>query len=146
MAEGFRFSHRLKVRYSEIDGQKIVFNAHYLTYLDVAVTEYFQEGLELDVVELADQGTFDFVVAKTTLAYKSSARLNDWLTIWCRTSKIGNSSMIMEFQIIREGESTPLLEAEIIYVSYNPLTHEKQAVPQFVRERIEQFEGKQITK
>lgn len=145
MAEGFRFSHRLKVRYSEIDGQKIVFNAHYLTYLDVAVTEYFQEGLEMDVISLAEQGEFDFVVAKTTLEYKGSARLNDWLNIWCRTSKIGNSSMTMEFQIIREGESSPLLEAEIIYVSYNPLTQLKQPVPKFVRERIEQFEGKEIS-
>ncbi|MGM0902812.1 MAG: acyl-CoA thioesterase [Bacillota bacterium] len=146
MAEGFRFSHRLKVRYSEIDGQKIVFNAHYLTYLDVAVTEYFQEGLEMDVLSLAEQGEFDFVVAKTTLEYKGSARLNDWLNIWCRTSKIGNSSMTMEFQIIREGESTPLLEAGIIYVSYNPLTQLKQPVPGFVRERIEQFEGKELAK
>jgi acyl-CoA thioester hydrolase len=146
MTEDFHFSHRLKVRYSEIDGQKIVFNAHYLTYLDVAVTEYFQEGLEMDVMQLAEQGTFDFVVAKTTLEYKGSARLNDWLTIWCRTTKIGNSSMTMEFQIIRDGETAPLLEAEIIYVSYNPLTHVKQAVPGFVRERIEQFEGKELTK
>ncbi|WP_404329668.1 acyl-CoA thioesterase [Mesobacillus maritimus] len=146
MAEGFRFSHRLKVRYSEIDGQKIVFNAHYLTYLDVAITEYFQEGLEMDVMSLAEQGEFDFVVAKTTLEYKGSARLNDWLNVWCRTSKIGNSSMTMEFQIIREEESTPLLEAEIIYVSYNPLTQMKQPVPGFVRERIEKFEGKELTK
>lgn len=38
MVDGYHFSHRLKVRYSEIDGQKIVFNAHYLTYLDVAVS------------------------------------------------------------------------------------------------------------
>lgn len=142
MVKGFRFSHKLKVRYSEIDGQKIVFNAHYLTYLDIAVSEYFQEGLKLELMVLAEEGEFDFVVAKTTLEYKSSARLNDWLNIWCRTSKIGNSSMTMEFQITRDGETEPLMLAEIIYVSYNPLTQVKQPVPTFVRERIEQFERK----
>jgi acyl-CoA thioester hydrolase len=141
VAEGFRFKHRLKVRYSEIDGQKIVFNAHYLTYLDVTVTEYFADGLGMDVDSLAEKGEFDFVVAKTTMEYKSPARLNDWLEIWCRTKKIGNSSMTMEFLITRESENIPLLQAEIIYVSINPATHEPQRVPAFVREEISRFEN-----
>ncbi|MCM3670178.1 acyl-CoA thioesterase [Mesobacillus maritimus] len=140
MEHDFRFSHKLKVRYSEIDGQKIVFNAHYLTYLDIAIAEYFVEGLQLDLLTLAEDGTFDFVVAKSTLEYKNSARLNDWLNIWCRTKKMGNTSMTMEFMITREGETEPLILAEIIYVSINPITHEKQAVPSLVKQRIESFE------
>ena len=31
-----------RVRYSEIDGQGVVFNAHYLTYFDTTITEYFR--------------------------------------------------------------------------------------------------------
>ncbi len=42
MLSDYYFSHPIRVRYSEIDGQKIVFNAHYSTYIDVAVTEYFR--------------------------------------------------------------------------------------------------------
>ncbi|MFE8700618.1 acyl-CoA thioesterase [Cytobacillus sp. FJAT-54145] len=141
MEDTYRFSHQLKVRYSEIDGQKIVFNAHYLTYIDAAVSEYFQEGLQFDIVKLAEEGKFDFVLAKSTLEYKRSAQLNDWLTIWCRVSKIGSSSMTMNFKITREGETDPLLLAEIIYVSYNPHTKKSQPVPAFVRERILEFEN-----
>ncbi|WP_409304125.1 acyl-CoA thioesterase [Peribacillus sp. SCS-155] len=140
MTGDFRFSHRLKVRYSEIDGQNIVFNAHYLTYLDVAVSEFFLEGLKLDLVKLAENGEFDFVIAKTIMEYKSPARLNDWLNIWCRVGRIGNASMTMNFMITRDGEIDPLLIAEVIYVSYNPHTKTSQPVPEFVRERIEQFE------
>ncbi|PLR93782.1 acyl-CoA thioesterase [Bacillus sp. T33-2] len=136
----YQFSHRLKVRYSEIDGQKIVFNAHYLTYLDVAVAEYFEEGLRLDLAELARSGEFDFVLAKTTLEFKSPARLNDWLNVWCRVASIGNSSITMNFKITRDGEIDPLLLAEIIYVSYDPHTKSSRPVPDFVRERIGQFE------
>lgn len=138
----YRFSHRLKVRYSEIDGQKIVFNAHYMTYIDVAVTEYFQEGLKLDF-EAED---FDFVLAKSTLEYKKSARLNDWLTIWCKMTKIGNTSMTMNFIITREGEEDPILLAEIIYVSYDPHTNTTRPVPKSVRNRIEAFESGQLVK
>ncbi|WP_342431759.1 thioesterase family protein [Neobacillus sp. FSL H8-0543] len=131
----YRFSHRLKVRYSEIDGQKIVFNAHYLTYIDVAVSEYFQSLLEHDFGT-----TFDFVLAKSTLEYKRSAYLNDWLTIWCRMDKVGNKSMTMNFMITREDDAEPILLAEIIYVSVDPETMLTSPVPDFVRERIEQFE------
>jgi acyl-CoA thioester hydrolase len=140
MMNDYRFSHRLKVRYSEIDGQKIVFNAHYMTYIDVAVTEYFQEGLKLDF----EGEDFDFVLAKSTLEYKNSARLNDWLNIWCKMTKIGTTSMTMNFLITREGEEDPILLAEVIYVSYDPHTKTTRPVPQSIRKRIEAFENGQL--
>lgn len=129
----YRFSHRLKVRYSEIDGQKIVFNSHYLTYIDVAVTEYFQQLLQHDEL-------FDFVLAKSTLEYKRSAFLNDWLTVWCRMDRVGHKSMTMNFMITREDEPEPVLLAEIIYVSIDSETKKTCPIPDFIRERIEQFE------
>lgn len=141
MIKDYRFSHRLKVRYSEIDGQKIVFNAHYLTYIDVAITEYFQEGLHIDFSD----GDFDFVLAKSTLEYKQPAYLNDWLTIWCKTSKIGNTSMTINCMITREDEDAPVLLAEIIYVSYDAEAKKARPVPDFVREKIEAFESGQLT-
>lgn len=130
----YQFSHRLKVRYSEIDGQKIVFNAHYLTYIDVAVAEYFEQVLPKE-----EATEFDFVLAKSTLEYKRSAHLNDWLTIWCGMDKIGNKSMTMNFMITRNEEVEPILLAEIIYVSVDPKTHLPSPVPDFVRKRIEEF-------
>ena len=35
--DDFRFFHRMRVRWAEVDMQKIVFNAHYLMYIDTAV-------------------------------------------------------------------------------------------------------------
>lgn len=144
MKEDYRFSHRLKVRYSEIDGQKIVFNAHYLTYLDIAVGEYFEEGLKLYLSEFAEEGSFDYVLAKSTLEYKDSARLGDWLEVWCKVARIGNSSFTMNFLITREGEDSPILLGEIIYVSYNSETKSSQPIPEYVRERIESFEERKF--
>lgn len=140
MNDMFKFFHRLKVRYSEIDAQKIVFNAHYLTYLDIAVTEYFEEGLKLDLLRMAEYDEFDFVLAKTTMEYKKPARLWDWLQIWSRVKVIGNSSFTMEFLITKEGENKPILTAEIIYVSYSTKLDKAVPVPDFIRTRIKQFE------
>ena len=38
----FRFFDRLRVRWAEIDAQKIVFNGHYLMYFDIAVAGYWR--------------------------------------------------------------------------------------------------------
>ena len=40
--DGFAFSTAFKVRYAEIDGQKVVFNSRYLEYTDVAATEFWE--------------------------------------------------------------------------------------------------------
>ncbi|GAX89804.1 acyl-CoA thioesterase [Effusibacillus lacus] len=139
--EGYRFFYRLRVRYSEIDGQKIVFNAHYLTYLDCAVTEYFREGLGFNMTELAESGEFDIVLAKTTLEFKRPAHLDDWLTVWCKTDEMGKSSIKINFAITREGEEKPLLLAQTIYVSYDPETKSSRPIPDFVRQRIREYES-----
>jgi acyl-CoA thioester hydrolase len=61
-AEGYPFVHTLRVRYAEIDGQKIVYNAHYLTYLDLAFTEYFR-AIGIQFVEAS---AFDTALVKAT--------------------------------------------------------------------------------
>jgi acyl-CoA thioester hydrolase len=38
--EDFAFFYPLRVRWSEVDPQNIVFNPNYLVYADIAMTEY----------------------------------------------------------------------------------------------------------
>lgn len=144
--EGFRFSTSVRVRYAEIDVQNVVFNAHYMTYLDIGISDYYRKGLQLDPRELAKQGVFEFVLASCTLDFKQSATLDDVLHIWCRTVDIGRSSMKTEFAIVRDSETEPLLTATFIYVSIDPKTKRSQPVPTLVRERIEQYEGRTFSK
>ncbi len=40
--QNFRCMHRLRVRWAEVDMQKVVFNAHYLMYIDTAMSEYWR--------------------------------------------------------------------------------------------------------
>lgn len=142
MEESYRFFHRLKVRYSEIDAQNIVFNSHYLTYLDIAMTEYFEEELKLDYQELSKTGMFDFVLAKSTLEFKSPARAGDYLDIGVRTKSLGRSSFTMSFQIMRDNDL--ILLGEIIYVSIDPQTKTSSPIPDFIREKIEAFENRKF--
>ena len=138
--DAFPFSHTLRVRYSEIDGQKVVYNSHYLTYLDVAITEYFRN---LGIAFL-ESSAFDIALVKATLEFKRPARLDDLLDVWVSIPRLGTSSFTARFRISphkERGENDePYLEAEVIYVSYSQEEGRAVPIPGWVRERIESFE------
>ena len=50
----FRFHEPLRVRWAEIDAQAIVFNAHYLMYIDTAIAGYWR-ALGVPYVEAMQQ-------------------------------------------------------------------------------------------
>ena len=67
-----------RVRYSEIDGQGVVFNAHYLTYFDTTITEYFR-ALGYDQYADAKKTGEDFHVVKSVIEYKArSGSTRNW--------------------------------------------------------------------
>ena len=73
--EQFWFFHPFRVRYSEIDGQGVVFNAHYLTYFDTTITEYFR-ALGYDQYADAKQTGEDYHVVKSLIEYKAPVRFD----------------------------------------------------------------------
>ena len=126
----FRFFHRLRVRWAEIDMQKIVFNGHYLTYLDTAVTAYWSK------VALPYESAFhllggELYVKKATLEYHASALMDDDLNIGMKCSKMGKSSMVFEAGIFR-GDKL-LISGELIYVFADPKTQTSKSIPEALR-------------
>jgi len=127
----------LRVRWAEVDMQKIVFNGHYLTYIDTAIAEYWREiGLPYPQGYVERYGS-DIYLRKATVEYLGSAGYDDVLTICCRVARLGRSSMTFQFEIYRDGEL--LITAELVYVNADP---EKKAapLPDDVRERVKRYE------
>ena len=138
MLQNYRFSHPIRVRYSEIDGQKIVFNAHYSTYIDIATTEYFRHVLGDHLQLLAENHSFDPVVRKMTIEFIKPAKLDDVLDVYCRITKVGKTSFQLEHTIARGNEV--LLEAEVIQVNYDTRSGSSKAIPQEIKQTIAIFE------
>lgn len=131
----FRFFHPFRVRYSEIDGQGVLFNAHYLTYYDTAITEFFR-ALGYDQYADAQKSGVDFHVVKAVVEYKAPIRF-DWdLDVGVRVAKIGNSSMTFELAIFRKGESELLATGEIVWVNTDQSTHRPVPIPAATRELL----------
>ena len=70
----FRYFHPFRVRYAEVDGQGVVFNAHYLTYYDTAITEYLYE-LGYDYIGAVKETGEDYHLVKSVVEYKAPAMI-----------------------------------------------------------------------
>jgi len=126
----FLFHHRLRVRWAEVDIQKIVFNGHYLMYFDTAIAAYWAR------VALPYETAFplmggELYVKKASLEYHASAVMDDDLSIGMKCSRMGNSSMVFEGAIFR-GDKL-LVTTELIYVFADPQTQTSKPIPEVLR-------------
>jgi len=138
--QDFNCVHRLRVRWAEVDMQKIVFNGHYLTYIDTAVAEYWREiGLPYPQGYVERYGA-DLFLRKATVEYLGSARYDEVLAVCARVGKLGRSSMTFHFEIHREGQAAPLVSAELVYVNADPSTMQATALPEDLRARVQRYE------
>ena len=136
----FRHFDRLRVRWAEVDLQRIVFNAHYLTYFDTAVAGYWR-ALALPYHQTMAQLGGDLFVRKATLDYLASARYDDLLDVGIRCGRIGNSSLLLHAAAFR-GDAL-LVGAELVYVFADPTTQTAQPVPTDLRTLLQDFEAGQ---
>ena len=138
MKTPYSFFNQLRVRWAEVDRQGIVFNGHYLTYFDVAITEYWR-AINLPYPDgMADSGS-DLYVVKTLINYKGSAEYDDILDIGVHVSRIGLTSITFQLGIFREGEQ--LIDGEVVYVNADPEKRRAAPVPDKLRHAIEHFEA-----
>jgi YbgC/YbaW family acyl-CoA thioester hydrolase len=135
--QDFRFAHRLRVRWVEVDMQQIVFNGHYLMYFDTAVTDYWR-GLAMPYAETMHQLGGDLYVKKASVEYHASAEMDDFLDVCMRCERIGKSSMTFVGAIFRGDEL--LITSELVYVYADPVAKKSQAVPDSLRDLLEAFE------
>ncbi len=135
--QDFSFSHALRVRWSEVDMQAIVFNGNYLNYFDVAFTEYWRATGLPDVIAQSEAG-LELFARKATVEYHAPARFDDMLDIGVRCASLGRSSMRFVLEIHRGDEL--LVSGEMMYVYANSRIRQSEPVPAQWREVLMTFE------
>jgi len=141
--DDFRLLHRLRVRWVEVDLQKIVFNGHYLMYFDTAMADYWR-ALAIPYEDTMHQLGGDLYVKKASLEYHASAQYDDRLDVGLRCQRIGNSSIQFVGGIFCGDQL--LITGELLYVYANPNTKTSMPVPQVLRETMLGFEeGQTVT-
>ena len=134
----FRLRHGLRVRWAEVDAQNIVFNAHYLAYFDIGITEYWR-AIGLPYPDNISGSGGDLFVVKSLINYHAAARYDDLLEICVRGARVGTSSMTFNMAIFRAEEC--LITGEVVYVFACPEERKSRPLPARLREAVREFEA-----
>lgn len=138
----FRFHYPFRVRYSEIDGQGVAYNAHYLTWYDVGITEYLRAiGYDYPLGGDPETGC-DYHLVKAVVEYRAPIVFDEEIDVCVRTRRVGRTSITFEPAIFPEGSAEDLrATGEIIWVNTHQKTHKTEPVPDSLIEAVAQFEG-----
>jgi len=122
----FRFTDPLRVRWAEVDMQKVVFNGHYLLYVDTAMGNFWRALALPYETTLAALGG-DLFVRKATLEYLGPAHYDDALDVGIRLESSGTSSLCFATAVFRGDEL--LVRGEMVYVWTDAATRRPSPVP-----------------
>jgi acyl-CoA thioester hydrolase len=125
----------VKSGYAEVDGQNVVFNAHYLTYFDTSITEYFRAMDYNYTAEVKDSGV-DFHVVRSLVEYKSPIVFDQEIEVGVRVGRIGVSSLRFDLGVFGKGEDRLYASGEIVWVYTDQRTYEAVRVSDALRVRI----------
>src|SRR5687768_11140507 len=103
------YVHHIRVRYGEVDMQRVVFNANYLAYCDDACESWLQ-AVGLNVF---DHG-WDFMLKKATIEWSGTATVHDVIDIAVAARHWGNTSFEVGFEGSVDGRS--VFSCTITYV------------------------------
>jgi acyl-CoA thioester hydrolase len=107
------FRYRFRVRYQECDAQKIVFNARWGDYVDIAATELCRAAF-------GAPDAVDWKLARQVLEWRASARFDDVLEARMSVTRLGTTSMVLGTEFFRLPQEALLVTAETVYVMTDP--------------------------
>jgi len=137
-----RFRYYLRVRYGECDAQRVVFNARYGDYVDLATTEFLRAlGFGDDVI----QGTLDYQLVKQTFEWKQPACFDQVLEVAVAATRLGNTSFTLHSEFRIAGDERPIAGVETVYVLVDSVTLQKRELPPDFRAALERGAPNQAT-
>lgn len=125
----FAYFAPFRVRYSEIDAQGIVFNAHYLTYFDVTITEYLR-ALAYDYDGMVASSGLDFHLVKATVEYRQPIHKDAEIEVGIACGRIGTTSLTWTLAIFEKGADDVLATGEIVWVCSKVGAHKSHPLPE----------------
>ena len=127
------FQYILRVRYHECDGQKVVFNARYAEYVDVAALEYSRT---LFGGSQPADGGIDWRLVHQSMDWKSPASFDDILVVEVTTESVGKTSFTLSSEVRKAADRELLVRAKTVYVVYDEETAAKADISDNNRKQL----------
>lgn len=133
---GFPFSTSFRVRYSEIDGQRVVFNSRYLEYVDVAAFAYWEwTGI---AEALGDEWRdTELHVRHAEVDYLRPFVWGDMVEVSVRIERLGGSSMVVRYEMAEAKTGALHATATITIVNVDLENHRAKPFAGTLRQFLE---------
>lgn len=135
--DAYTLRHPMRVRWAEVDMQRVVFNGNYLTYFDTAVAEYWRAITARTGRDYLEDYMHLYAV-RAALDFHASAHYDELIEVGCRLARLGRSSMTLAFGIWRD--DSLLVSGEIVYVHVAAEEKKSAPIPDYLREAMLAFE------
>ncbi|MCL4518042.1 MAG: acyl-CoA thioesterase [Thaumarchaeota archaeon] len=122
---------KVVVQFNDVDMLGHVNNARYLTYFEMARTEYLYSKSQ--TISIGDVGV---IIARAEIDYKFPAKWHDELTISMRTSAVGKSSWTYEYTVVREKDNKLIATGKTVQVAYDYMKGVPIALPDDLKDRL----------
>jgi YbgC/YbaW family acyl-CoA thioester hydrolase len=136
--DGFAFSTRFRVRYAEIDGQKVVFNSRYLEYADVASTEFWEWTGIGEALGDVWRHT-EFHVRKAEVDYLKPFVWGDTVEAYVRVARIGGTSLTMAMELAHGDTGASHATVTMVLVNVHLPTGRPVPIPDTIRAFLERL-------
>jgi acyl-CoA thioester hydrolase len=130
----FRFG--LRVRYAEVDFQGIVYFAHYATYFDVTIHEFFR-SLPYDYTAIRSTTGTDFNIVRCVVEFKRPLRFDEVFQVEMKLGRIGHTSLTFTPAIRVAGEAEPRATGEVVWVHADQATMRAVPLPEELLELLD---------
>src|SRR6267143_1931646 len=117
-----RFTTDIQLRFRDIDGMGHVNNAVYLSYLELARTQFYMQ-----FAGKRSLSEIDFILAHVEIDFESQATWGDQIRVTLWPSKIGTSSFTLSYEIAEPRGGRIRARAKTVLVSFD--YQKKQSKP-----------------
>src|ERR1051326_4351097 len=136
------FRYYLRVRYGECDAQRVVFNARYADYIDLATTEFVRA---LGFGEALANGSLDYQLVTLIVDWEGPARYDQVLELSVCATRLGNTSFTLATEFRIAGRQEVIVTAETVNVVVDARTLKKTLLPPDFRAALEKGAAGMIT-
>ncbi len=124
---------RFRVRFAETDAMQVAYYAEYFVWFEVARTELFR-SIGLAYTEIQKSG-FHTPVVQAFADYKASAMYDDEVKVNARVSKVGRSSLRLDYEVRKLPGDELLCAGHTVHVLIGR-DGKSKAIPDDIRKKL----------
>lgn len=134
--DSFKYKTTIETRFADFDMMGHVNNAVYFTYMEIARAKYWNHAIQWDWKKTG------VVIAQASLDYILPVYIEDRVSMYVRTSRIGNSSFDLEYLLVKlvNGKEEICNKGKTTCVAFNYATKSSFPIPENEKTRMISFE------